>query len=135
VTLPIDDGLEFVACTHNCTHPGRTITWVVDIPAGDGMTLTATLRTPNDAPNGEVFTHVVTIRDGGTITRTANGPTVTGNSILAPFPSAGGADVGGAALPRTGAYIGTLVLTALSLLTGGEFLRRRARRRERAAAA
>ena len=44
----------------------------------------------------------MTIATAGTITRTGDGPTVTGNSILAPFPSAGGSDVGGAALPRTG---------------------------------
>ena len=123
VTLPIDDDLEFVACTNNCTHPGRTITWVVDIDPGDGLTLTATLRTPDDAADGTVFHHTVTIRDGGTITRTADGPTVTGNSVLAPFPSASGAEAGGASLPRTGAEILRWVAVGLLLLAAGSAMR------------
>jgi uncharacterized repeat protein (TIGR01451 family) len=128
ITLPIDDDLEFVACTHDCTHPDRKVVWVVDIDPGDGMTLAATLRVPNDAAIGTTYHHTVTIADGGTITRSADGPTVTGKSILAPFPSAGGAEVGGAQLPRTGADILRLVALALALLAVGMTLREQAKR-------
>jgi uncharacterized repeat protein (TIGR01451 family) len=129
VSLPIDDGLVFVDCTHDCTE-GDPIKWVIDvIEPGDGLTLVATLRAPANAADGTVYHHVVTITDGQTITRTADGPRVTDNSVLAPFPSAGGETaVGGITLPRTGAFIGLFVLVAGSLIGGGEFLRRRSRR-------
>ncbi len=132
ITLPIDDDLGFVACTDDCDHTDKVITWVVDIPPGDGQTLTATLKVPSDAPDGEVFQHVVTIKDGGTITRTANGPTVTGASILAPFPSAGGADVGGARLPRTGMELLRWIAAALTLIALGGVLREQAAKRSTA---
>jgi uncharacterized repeat protein (TIGR01451 family) len=134
VKLPIDDGLTFVACTHDCDHTADLITWVVTIPPGDGQTLTATLKVPADAADGTVYQHVVTISDpgAGTITRTGNGPTVSGSSILAPFPSAGGADVGGAELPRTGAYILRWVALALAMVAFGGILREHAKARSTA---
>ena len=128
VTLPIDDDLTFVSCTFDCVNTDTQVKWVVDVLApGESKTLTATLKVPDNAPNGEVFHHVATIVDGGTITRKADGPTVTGNSILAPFPSAGGeVAVGGETeLPVTGIAIGSLVLLALTLIGAGEYLRRR----------
>ena len=130
VTLPIDDDLTFVSCTFDCSNTDKTIKWTIDTLApGESKTLTATLKVPDNAPNGEEFHHVVTIIDGGTITRTADGPKVTGNSVLAPFPAAGGdVEVGGVSeLPTTGMYIGSLVLLALALIGAGEFLRRRGR--------
>jgi uncharacterized repeat protein (TIGR01451 family) len=129
VTLPIDDDLEFVDCTHDCEE-GDPIRWVIDvIGPGDGMTLVSTLRAPDDAADGTEYRHVVTIVDGQSITRTGVGPRVTGDSVLAAFPSAGGeTEVGGISLPLTGAFIGLLVLAGLLLVGGGEFLRRRSRR-------
>jgi hypothetical protein len=126
ITLPIDDGLDFVACTHDCKNTDTLVTWVVTMPPGDGQTLTATLRAPKDAAAGTVYEHVVTIRDGGTITRTGIGPTVSGSSILAPFPSAGGSDVGGASLPRTGFELLRWVALALALIGLGGVLREHA---------
>jgi uncharacterized repeat protein (TIGR01451 family) len=126
VKLPIDDDLGFVACTHDCEHTADVITWVVTIPPGDGETLTATLKVPSNAPAGEVFHHVVTISDpgAGTITRTGDGPKVSGSSILAPFPSAGGPDVGGnEQLPRTGMELLRWVAAALALIALGGIMR------------
>jgi uncharacterized repeat protein (TIGR01451 family) len=132
VTLPIDDGLDFVACTHDCDHTDTVVTWTLTIPPGDGQTLTATLRVPNDAAVGTVYEHVVTIRNGGTITRTGIGPRVSGNSILAPFPSAGGADVGGEQLPRTGFELLRWVAAALALIALGGVMREHAKARSTA---
>jgi uncharacterized repeat protein (TIGR01451 family) len=131
VKYPIADSLIFVDCTDDCTNSDRTVTWVVgEIGPGDGQTLVATLRVPDNATNGTVYHHTVTITSGSmSLDRSADGPRVTGVSVLAAFPSAGGeTSVGGASLPRTGAYIGTLVLIGLALMAGGEVLRRRSRR-------
>jgi uncharacterized repeat protein (TIGR01451 family) len=130
VTLPIDDGLEFVDCTDDCTHDGNVkIDWTIDeISPGGSETLVATLRVPDNASDGTTYEHTVTIRDGGTVTKSADGPTVTGDSVLAPFPSAGAeTEVGGIQLPRTGIYVGTLVLAGSALVGGGWWMRRRAR--------
>ena len=132
VTLPIDDGLDFVACTHDCDHTDTVITWVLTIPPGDGQTLTATLKVPNDAADGTVYEHVVTIRNGGTITRTGIGPRVSASSILAPFPSAGGAEVGGESLPRTGFEVLRWIAAAMALIAFGGVMREHAKVRSTA---
>ena len=103
---------------------GLNVAWndIGPLAPGASKVLTVTVSVSDNAGQGGSFSSDVTATGeagGETFEQTASvqGPTVEASEVA----------VGGVSLPRTGTYIGTLVMVALSLLAVGEFLRRRSR--------
>lgn len=138
----LDDGVEFVSCSDDCTEADGTVRFELGtLPAGSAQTLTIVVRTtategtlPNDAD--------ISTTEGSTANPATPGPTVTDISVGAPgnpggCPATGcpGVVGGGPApgqgpgqspgmLPRTGASEVLPALAGLALL-GGLAVRRR----------
>lgn len=115
VTDTLDDRLDFVSCTDDCTADGQSVVWSGEtIPGGSGTTYTVTVMVKDDAEGTLENVAVIDSPDdeGGPVTVRHVGPDITDESILAPPNPPRLVEV---KLARTGGNVPTVILVGLGL--------------------
>lgn len=121
VTIDGPDGSEVVATEPEADEvEGLVVTWndVGPLDPGASRDLLVTIAVPADASDGDSFGATVDANAVGGGEEFSQSARVDGPSVSSET------EVGGISLPATGGSIAILVLTGLTLLLGGESLRR-----------
>ena len=70
ITDPIPDDTTFISASDGGSRNGQTITWTLDIAAGETKKLTMRVDVDSNADNGDVISNTATITDGPSATDT-----------------------------------------------------------------